>query len=135
MDKKLDSLSLVKLDKIVDSRGQLVIGEFKDLPFSPQRFFTQSVNQDRISRGGHAHKSCKQLLVPLLGEVIVNLFSGVDSRKVVLNDSTIGLYVPNLIWATQFFESKDTLLLVLASEPYLEEDYIRSFDEFKELFH
>jgi len=124
---------LINLKRILDSRGELVIGEFTNLPFSPKRFFTQSVTNDGVTRGGHAHKSCEQLLIPVLGEIEVELHFKDQVKTIVLNDPSVGLFLPKLVWATQYFDKKESVLFVLASEPYSEDDYVRSFDEYREM--
>ena len=131
MSKDFELPYLVSLRSLIDSRGELIIGEFADLPFKPQRFFIQKVNHGGTSRGGHAHRSCEQLLIPLVGDVEIEFFSGDISNKLILSDPAFGLYIPKMVWANQFFERRDASLLVLASEPYQENDYIRSFGEFE----
>jgi hypothetical protein len=135
IDDYLENAILVSFKRIFDSRGQLVIGEFTDLPFLPQRFFMQTVDKDGVTRGEHAHKSCQQLLIPIIGEIKVNLHYKNQTRDILLSDPSIGLFLPSMIWASQHFDRKESMLLVLASEPYLEEDYIRSLDEYKKLTH
>ncbi len=135
IDEYLKNPKLISLKRVFDSRGQLVVGEFMDLPFSPQRFFVQTVDKDGATRGGHAHKSCQQILIPILGEIKVELRLNNQTRTIVLNDPSIGLFLPNMIWASQYFDRKESMALVLASEPYFEDDYIRSLDEYKRLTH
>ena len=135
IDDYFENPKLINFKRVFDSRGQLVIGEFTDLPFSPQRFFTQTVDKDGATRGGHAHRSCQQLFIPILGEIKVELHLNNQTRTLVLNDPSVGLFLPSMIWSSQYFERKESIALVLASEPYLEDDYIRSLDEYKKLTH
>ena len=135
IDDYFENPKLINFKQVFDSHGQLVIGEFTDLPFSPQRFFLQTVDKDGATRGGHAHKSCQQLLIPILGEIKVELRLNNQTKTTVLNDPSVGLFLPSMIWASQYFDRKESIALVLASEPYLEDDYIRSFDEYKRLTH
>src|SRR5436190_1856701 len=85
----------------------------------------------REVRGEHAHRNCHQFLVCARGSVTVVVDDGVLSEEVVLDGPDIGLYVPPMIWATQYQYSTDALLLVLASAPYDPDDYIRDYLVFK----
>lgn len=135
IDSCFENPKLINFKRNLDSRGELVIGEFADLPFLPRRFFMQTVDRDGVTRGGHAHKSCQQLLIPILGEIEVEFHFRNQIKTIVLDDSSVGLFLPRLIWASQYFDRKESKLLVLASEPYLEDDYIRSFEEYKTICH
>ena len=83
-----------------------------------------------IRRGAHAHRECHQLLVAASGSFEVVLDDGINRRTVTLNRPFYGLYVPPGIWAEEQGFSSGSICLVLASHPYAEEDYIRSYDEF-----
>lgn len=135
IDSYFENPKLINFKRNFDSLGELIIGEFAELPFLPRRFFMQMVNSDGVTRGGHAHKSCQQLLIPILGEIEVELQFKNQIKTFVLNDPGVGLFLPRLIWASQYFARKESKLLVLASEPYLEDDYIRSFEEYKTISH
>lgn len=41
-----------------------------------------------------------------------------------------GLYIPKLMWKDMYNFSDDCVMLVLSSEVYDENEYIRDFDEF-----
>ena len=98
-----------------------------------QSVFIQSVKNDGVTRGGHAHKSREQLLIPLLREIEVELHFKDQVKTIVLDDTVVGLFLPKLVWATQYLDKKESILLVLASEPYSEDDYVRSIDEYREM--
>ncbi|SJL83534.1 WxcM-like domain-containing protein [Vibrio palustris] len=124
---------LVTLPSFSDMRGDLTAMEYeKDLPFVPQRsFLVHSVKTDKV-RGEHAHKSCEQFLIAISGTLSVVVDDGVNRQEVKLNSPDIGLFIPNKVWGIQYKFSSDAVLLVYASEPYDNSDYIREYDEFCE---
>lgn len=126
-----EAAGLVELAGAVDLRGDLTAIEFDDsIPFRPARvFFVHRVPDARV-RGEHAHRTCHQLLVAAAGSVSVVLDTGGRRREVRLDDPRYGLHVPPLTWATQYRFTADAVLLVLASEPYDADEYIRDYEEF-----
>ena len=83
-------------------------------------------------RGEHAHRECHQFLVCVKGSCSVVVDDGQNRAEVLLNRPNIGIHVPPLVWATQYKYSQDAVLMVLASEIYKAEDYIRDYDMFLE---
>lgn len=117
-----------------DLRGNLTVGEVgKDIPFVPQRYFVVFDVLSEEVRGEHAHRRCQQFLVCLKGCLRVVLDDGNRRRLVMLNRPDLGLYVPPMVWSTQFQHSSDAILMVLASHAYDSEDYIRNYGEFLEI--
>jgi acetyltransferase-like isoleucine patch superfamily enzyme len=114
-----------------DLRGSLTVTEFgRDLPFVPQRvFFVYGVNS-RDVRGEHAHRTCQQFLLCIAGSVRVIVDDGHERREYFLDSPARGLQMPAMTWGTQYDYSPDAVLVVFASQPYDETDYIRSYDEF-----
>lgn len=112
-------------------RGHLAALEFeRDLPFMPKRcFITFDVPPDQ-TRGQHAHKQCAQLLVCVSGHCRVAVDDGMRCEKFLLDRPSVGVYVPPLIWASEFDHSPGAALMVFASRPYEPDDYIREYDEF-----
>lgn len=64
------------------------------------------------------------------GSVTVLIDDGVSREQVSLADPGVALYIPPMVWGTQFKFSNDAILGVFASEPYDSDDYIRTYDEF-----
>lgn len=119
------------LPMIPDLRGNLSVGEFGfDIPFTPKRYFMIYDVPDIDSRGEHAHFKCKQFLVAAKGTVKVIVDDGHLREEFHLNKPNFGIYLPPMVWATQYQYSKDSVLLVFASEHYDNDDYIRNYDEF-----
>jgi hypothetical protein len=116
---------LTRLNLILDDRGGLLVGEFDALPFFPKRLFIQWGASAGTKRGHHAHLSCWQILFPVSGSVKVDLEFCGGKESLLLNEKSAGLVLPPLVWATQTLSSEASKLLVLASESFDENDYIR----------
>jgi dTDP-4-dehydrorhamnose 3,5-epimerase-like enzyme len=124
-------VQIIKLRGAVDLRGSLAVCEVKDdLPFAPERFFLVHDVPSSEARGSHAHKVCHQVLFCISGQVKAIVDDGVTRKEYLLNRPDLGLYMPPMIWGTQYAYSQDAVLLVLASHVYNPEDYIRDYDEF-----
>lgn len=116
-----------------DSRGQLVaLEEFKDIPFEIKRVYYMYDTGEGVRRGFHAHKSLEQILICIHGSCKIMLDNGHEKKIVSLEKPYEGLYVSNSMWREMFDFSNDAVLLVLASDFYNEEDYIRNYDDFIE---
>ena len=120
-----------EIPHFVDDRGALNVLEIaRELPFGCERiFYTYTVPEGSV-RGEHAHKVCEQFLIALRGELRVAVDDGVHRDEILLDSPSKGLHLPAGCWGEQFSHSTDCILLVLASRPYENEDYIRSYDEF-----
>jgi UDP-2-acetamido-3-amino-2,3-dideoxy-glucuronate N-acetyltransferase len=121
------------LPRFGDLRGDLVPVEFElGLPFVPRRqFFVFGVHGHKV-RGEHAHKSCEQFLIAINGALSVVVDDGNNACELRLDKPNVGLYIPAGIWGIQYEFSQDAILAVYASERYDPNDYIRSYDEYKE---
>ena len=114
-----------------DDRGMLVaLEEFKDIPFEIKRVYYLYDTKEGVRRGFHAHKSLEQILVCIHGSCKVLLDNGHEKKNVSLEKPYEGLYISNDIWREMYDFSSDAVLLVLASDFYKEEDYIRDYDDF-----
>lgn len=114
-----------------DERGQLVaLEENKDIPFEIKRVYYMYDTVDGVSRGHHAHKSLEQILICIHGSCKILLDNGTEKNIVPLERPYEGLYVSNAMWREMYDFSPDAVLMVLASDYYREEDYIRNYDEF-----
>ena len=115
----------------VDLRGSLSAGEVAaEVPFNPRRYFLVYDVPGKDVRGEHAHRRCHQFLVCARGSLSVVVDDGRSSEEIVLDRPHLGLYLPPMVWAVQYKYSSDALLMVLASDPYDPDDYIRDYDEF-----
>jgi UDP-2-acetamido-3-amino-2,3-dideoxy-glucuronate N-acetyltransferase len=131
---KLEDLQIVRLPLIEDDRGSLVFAEVEQLlPFTPQRFFVVHSVPDRQVRGEHAHKELHEFVVALKGSVKINIMNNDGEREFLLNDPTMGLHIPPKTWRILSDYSDDAILLVLASDKYDADDYVRDFEVFKSM--
>jgi len=122
---------LYELPRVSDARGHLSFAEIQQsLPFPVVRYFLVFGVPSREIRGEHAHRTLEQFLVCVHGNCSVRLFDGDASEEVLLNRPDLGLHVPPLVWTTEYKYSPDAVLLVLASEVYREDDYIRDVDDY-----
>ena len=114
-----------------DERGQLVaLEEHKDIPFEIKRVYYMYDTGKGVTRGQHAHKSLEQILICIHGSCKLMLDNGKEKKIVSLEKPYEGLYISNNIWREMYDFSSDEVLMVLASDVYKEEDYIRNYDEF-----
>jgi UDP-2-acetamido-3-amino-2,3-dideoxy-glucuronate N-acetyltransferase len=128
---RVPGVEVLRMTRADDLRGSLVAADFTgDLPFVPRRFFTVFGVPSTDVRGAHAHRACHQLLVCVQGSVNAVVDDGRDRQEFVLDRPEVGLHMAPMIWGTQYRYSADAVLLVLASDPYDPDDYIRDHDEF-----
>ncbi len=122
-----------RLPQVDDLRGSLSFGEVgAHLPFPPQRYFLVFGVPSREVRGEHAHITLHELLVCVSGECSVAVDDGKERAEVVLDRPNMALHLPPMVWASQYRYSPDAVLLVLCSDVYKADDYIRSYDEFRQ---
>lgn len=114
-----------------DERGQLVaLEELKDIPFVIKRVYYMYDTKEGVHRGFHAHKALEQIMICIHGTCKVLLDNGTEKKLVYLEKPYEGLYISNDIWREMYDFSKDAVLMVLASDYYREDDYIRDYDEY-----
>lgn len=111
--------------------GKLIYAEGEqDFPFPIKRVYYICDVPKGIRRGFHAHKNLEQYLLCVHGECKILLNDGIHEETVLLNDPRKGLYVGPGMWREMYDFSEGAVLLVLASEHYNENDYIRDFNKF-----
>ena len=123
--------SIIELPRIENRAGNITPVQGRvNVPFNIKRVFYSYDIPGGEARGAHAHKECHQFLVAASGSFEVVLDDGRNKRTVLLNRPFYGLHVPPGIWASEQGFSSGSICLVLASECYTEEDYIRDYEEF-----
>ncbi|MGH2951620.1 MAG: WxcM-like domain-containing protein [Solirubrobacterales bacterium] len=129
---RVAGVRLLEIATVEDLRGKLSFAEIgEQLPFEPRRYFVIHDVPTQEVRGEHAHRRLEQLLVCLEGSVSVVVDDGSHRAEVVLDAPSRALYVPPMVWSTQYGYTRDAVLMVLASKTYDAADYIRDYDEFK----
>jgi hypothetical protein len=122
---------IVDLPRITDPRGNLTpIESGVQVPFDIARVYYLYDVPGGESRGGHAHQDLQQLIVAAAGSFDVVVDDGTETARFHLNRSYYGLLVPRLVWRELGNFSSGSVCLVLASQPYAEDDYYREYDEF-----
>lgn len=123
--------SVIALPKIENRSGNItpIYGNL-NVPFEIKRVFYSYDIPGGESRGAHAHKECYQFLIAASGSYEVLLDDGMNKRTVLLNRPFYGLHIPPGIWATEQGFSSGSICLILTSQCYNAEDYIRDYRGF-----
>ena len=131
---KISDCALIDLPKIQNRSGNITAIENNlDIPFEVKRIFYLYDIPGGESRGAHAHKQCQQFLVAASGSFEVQLDDGIEKKTVMLNQPYKGLYVPPGIWASEINFSSGAICLVMTSDKFDENDYIRDYQDFLNL--
>jgi hypothetical protein len=132
MKNSVYNCSAIELPKVHNRAGSITALEnLINVPFEVKRVFYIYDIPGGEDRGAHAHKQCHQFLVAACGSFEVELDDGKNKRTVILNRPYYGLHIPPGIWAAEKAFSSGAVCLVLASEKYFENDYIREYYNFK----
>lgn len=121
------------MPRIADPRGNLTVAEaYSHLPFGVARVYWVYDVPAGECRGGHAHKACREFIVAVSGSFTVTLDDGREKQTFLLNHPYQGLLVETGVWRTLDDFSSGAVCLVMASEPFEEEDYIRDYGDYLE---
>ncbi|MDF3134936.1 sugar 3,4-ketoisomerase [Pseudomonas extremaustralis] len=124
-------VDLVDLQVLGDERGQLVVLEAqKNVPFDIKRVYFLMGTRPGVSRGFHAHRELLQAAICVSGQCRMLMNDGLKTEEVILNSSGKAIFIDKMIWHEMHDFSSDCVLLVLASDFYNEQDYIRNYSEF-----
>ena len=128
---RVPKVTLHRLPLSRDMRGSLVAGELHDeIPFEPKRYFLVFDVPSSEIRGEHALRRCHLFLTCVSGGCSLVVDDGERREEFRLDHPTLGIHLPPMVWSTQYLHSPDAILLVLASEHYDPDDYIRDYQEF-----
>ncbi len=117
-----------------DERGSLVALESKKtIPFDIKRVYYIYNNQGNLRRGFHAHINLKQVLICMHGSCKILLDDGKTQVTVKMDKPNEGLVINKMVWREMYDFSNDCVIMVIASEYYDENDYIRDYNTFKEI--
>jgi dTDP-4-dehydrorhamnose 3,5-epimerase-like enzyme len=128
----LDECSIIELPKIIDTRGNLTFIESNNqIPFDIKRVYYLYDVPGGSARGGHAHKELSQLIIAISGSFDIHIDDGLEKRTLHLNRGYKGLFICPMIWREIDNFSSAAVCMVLASNLYSEDDYIRNYQDFK----
>jgi dTDP-4-dehydrorhamnose 3,5-epimerase-like enzyme len=128
-------VKLIDLPSLGDDRGGLVaIESSQSIPFEVKRLY-YIFNTSNKPRGFHAHIDLKQIAICVKGSCRFILDNGRIKEEIILNSPTQGLCIESLTWREIYDFSEDCVLLVLASNHYDENDYIRNYQDFLKEVH
>ncbi|MBX9914739.1 MAG: FdtA/QdtA family cupin domain-containing protein [Pseudomonadaceae bacterium] len=124
-------IKLIEFKLLGDDRGHLTVLEVhKNIPFDIKRVYYLTDTQVGVPRGFHAHKELEQIAVCVSGKCRMILDDGRHKEEVWLDSVSKAIRIEKMIWHEMHDFSSGCVLLVLASEHYDEEDYIRSYQDF-----
>lgn len=128
-------VQMLEFEQYGDERGHLVVVEgLKNIPFEIKRIFYIYGSDSNVVRGQHANYKSEFVLINVAGHSKVRVKDGKGNEAVFsLNRPHTGVYLPNMVWKDMYDFSNDSVLLVLASEPYSPDEYIRNYDEFEKV--
>jgi len=121
---------IIDIPKINNTRGNIGVIENDTIPFDVKRVYYLFDVPSGAKRGGHAHKKLKQVLIAIAGSFDVVLKNGKSKEIITLNRPDKGLLIENNIWRELENFSSGSGCLVLASEEFSENDYIRSYKDY-----
>lgn len=124
-------IKLLSFKSLGDERGNLIsLEQKKNVPFEIKRVYYLFNTDKGVTRGFHAHKTLQQVAICVKGSCLFTLDNGCKRETVKLDDPTVGLYIGNNLWREMSEFTYDCVLMVIASELYDENDYIRDYDQF-----
>lgn len=129
--RSINDCQVISLPKISNPKGNLTfIEERSHIPFDIKRVFYLYDIPTSESRGAHAHLNLHQFLICLSGSFDVGIDDGELRTTMHMNRPWMGLHIPPMIWAAEINFDAGSICLVLASDYYKENDYIRDYDEY-----
>ena len=130
-----NNVKMLEFPQRGDERGHLVIVEgMKDVPFEIKRIFYIYGSDTDVVRGQQENKKSQFVLINVAGKSKVKVKDGLGNEAVFsLNRPHTGIYLPQMVWKDMYDFSDDSVLLVLSSEHYDPDEYIRDYAEFVKL--
>ncbi len=136
MNGTLNDCKIIDLPRINDARGNLTFIEgINHVPFEIKRVYYLYDVPGGAERGMHAHKTLQQLIVAISGSFDVILNDGYEEKRFHLNRSYFGLYLCPMMWRGLDNFSSGSVCMVLTSDLYDANDYIRNYDDFINAVH
>lgn len=130
----VDDIKVIELPKFTDPRGNLsFVEQLNHIPFEIKRTYWIYDVPGGEARGGHAFRKNEEFIIALSGAFDVIIDDGATKKKITLNRSYYGLYVPAGLWREMENFSTNSLALEFGSEHYDRADYVRNYDLFKQM--
>lgn len=131
----MNNVKLLEFPQLGDDRGHLVVVEGKmDIPFNIERVFYIYGSKQDVIRGEHANRETEFVLINVSGTSKVRVKDGEGNEAIFcLNRPHTGIYLPAMVWKEMYDFSEDSVLLVLASQHYNAEEYIRSYEQYTDV--
>jgi oxalate decarboxylase/phosphoglucose isomerase-like protein (cupin superfamily) len=124
---------LLELPIVPEQRGNLTFVEaWRHVPFAIERIYYLYDVPSGATRAGHAHKTLEQVLIAISGSFTVILDDAGRAEHFLLNRPHMGLYIGPMLWRVIENFSSNAVCLALASKPFEEADYYRSYEAFKQ---
>ncbi len=121
---------MIKFPVVEDTRGNLAFIQNDILPFEFKRIYYLFDVPNNAFRGGHSHIKQDEVLIALSGSFEVTVNDGFQKKSFLLNKPNVGLHISTGIWRELQNFSSGAVCLVIASDVFNEDDYIRDYDEF-----
>lgn len=102
----------------------------RDIPFPVRRVYYITDVPGDATRGFHAHQALEQVLICLHGTIKIRVKTPFEEDTITLSENSTGLYIGNMIWREMFDFTPGAVLMVLASDYYSEDEYIRNYKEY-----
>lgn len=128
-----EKCKIIQFDDLGDERGKLIVVEGNiTVPFDIKRVFYIYGSDSTVVRGQHANRESEFVLINVSGQSKVKITNGTEELIVKLNKPKMGVYIPKMIWKDMYDFSSDSVLLVLASTHYDNNEYIRDYNKYLE---
>lgn len=129
----IENCRYLEFDQKGDERGHLVVVEaMKDVPFDIKRIFYIYGSDKDVIRGNHANQLSEFVLINVSGSSKIKVKDGKKEKIFSLDRPHTGVYIPKMVWKEMYDFSIDSVLLVISSELYHPEEYIRDYGQYLE---
>lgn len=122
---------LVHLSEHIDERGSLSFAEWSHLPFAPKRVFWIYDVQEGKTRGGHAHRTCAEVVFAVQGSFDMFVDNGETTETIHISKANEGIYIGPNVWCELRNFAPGTVCVALASTEYDAKGYINHYEDFK----
>lgn len=133
MTKRKKLTQFIRIPQIIDDCFLFFVQYPHHLPFQIRRVYFITSADPKLPRGYHAHKKTKQVFLCIQGKIKLILDNGKKREQLTLQNPRVGVYIPEMTWHEMHNFQKNTILLILASETFKPQDYIRNYRQFVKL--